>query len=302
MNRPQVVLITGASSGIGKSAAKALLSRGLIVYAAARRTERMRDLAALGARVLPLDVTDESARSACFDAIRREQGRLDVLINNAGYGCCGAIEDVPLSEAKKQLDVNLLGAMAMAQLALPLMRAQGGGRIINMASLGSRVWFPYCGWYHASKFAIEGVTHCLRMEAAPFSVRVVLIEPGAIATGWGEIAADSLIKASGHGAYAKEATHFAAQLRLLGPGDWDRPTDCPAWDVRQLAAHVLGMAEMVASLGSFVRQNALTARAGGGVDLQALHAVCGNGSLCDFLILYAHVFTSWRNCLSRNAW
>lgn len=231
MNRPQVVLITGASSGIGKSAAKALLSRGLIVYAAARRTERMRDLAALGARVLPLDVTDESARSVCFEVVRREQGRLDVLINNAGYGCCGAIEDVPLSEAKKQLDVNLLGAMAMAQLALPLMRAQGGGRIINMASLGSRVWFPYCGWYHASKFAIEGVTHCLRMEAAPFGVRVVLIEPGAIATGWGEIAADSLIKASGHGAYAKEAMHFAARLRLhYQTGKWltrpERVADC----------------------------------------------------------------------------
>jgi NAD(P)-dependent dehydrogenase (short-subunit alcohol dehydrogenase family) len=147
------------------------------------------------------------------DRIVAETGRVDVLVNNAGYGSYGAIEDVPLAEARRQFEVNVFGAARLAQLVLPHMRARRAGTIVNISSMGGKIYTPLGGWYHATKFAIEALSDCLRLETKPFGINVVVIEPGGIKTEWGEIAADRLRQASGSGAYAKQA---AAMARTLG--------------------------------------------------------------------------------------
>ncbi|AHC14085.1 oxidoreductase [Salinispira pacifica] len=198
-----VALVTGASSGIGKAAVRELLSRGITVYAGARRTERMEDIRAEGARPLGLDVTDEQSMAAAVSAIAEEAGSLDILINNAGYGTYGAVEDVTLAEARRQFDVNMFGLARLTQLALPLMRKQGSGRIINVSSMGGRIYTPLGAWYHATKHAVEGFSDCLRFELRQFGIDVSVIQPGAIQSEWESIAADSARKASGEGAYAR---------------------------------------------------------------------------------------------------
>ncbi|HWU32311.1 MAG TPA: SDR family NAD(P)-dependent oxidoreductase, partial [Marmoricola sp.] len=133
MTSSQVALVTGASSGIGEAAARGLLKQGFTVYVAARRVDRMADLGASGAHVVTLDVTDDASMIACIDQIKSEQGRLDVLVNNAGYGSYGSVEEVPLEEAKRQFEVNVFGLARLTQLALPMMREQRSGRIINVS-------------------------------------------------------------------------------------------------------------------------------------------------------------------------
>lgn len=209
----RVALVTGASSGIGEAAARQLRDAGFTVYAAARRVDRMAPLEADGIRVIDLDVTDEGSARRCVETIEREQGRLDVLVNNAGYGSYGAIEDVPLEEAQRQFDVNVFGAARLIQLVLPGMRERHEGRIINISSMGGKIHTPFGGWYHATKFALEGLSDCLRVETADFGIHVVVVEPGAIRTEWSGIAADSLESASGSGAYATAATAAAHGLR-----------------------------------------------------------------------------------------
>lgn len=208
----RVALVTGGSSGIGEATARTLAAHGFTVYAAARRTEKMASLAAAGIRVLALDVTDEDSAAQCVDTIRREQGRLDVLVNNAGYGSYGAIEDVSTDEARRQLDVNVLGLATMTRLALPLMRLQRSGTVVNISSMGGKIYTHLGGWYHATKFAVEALSDCLRLELRPFGIDVVIIEPGGIKTEWGQIAASNLRAASGSGAYAKMATAQAKSL------------------------------------------------------------------------------------------
>jgi NAD(P)-dependent dehydrogenase (short-subunit alcohol dehydrogenase family) len=145
-----------------------------------------------------------------------ETGRVDALVNNAGYGALGAIEDVPLAEARRQLDVNLFGLARLTQLVLPHMRAQRSGRIINVSSMGGKIHTPLGGWYHAAKFAVEGFSDALRLELAPFGIRVVVIEPGAIDTEWHHVALDNLLATSGGGAYAEQATAVAKVLSASG--------------------------------------------------------------------------------------
>ncbi|MFE4539351.1 oxidoreductase [Streptomyces scopuliridis] len=212
MTTTKTALVTGASSGIGEAAALKLHAAGYTVYAAARRTDRLRTLADRGIRPLGMDVTDDDSMRAGVDRIIADTGRIDVLVNNAGYGSYGAVEDVPLSEARYQFEVNVFGAMRLAQLALPHMRAQHSGAIINVTSMGGKIHTPLGGWYHGTKFALEALSDCLRMEAKPFGIDVVVIEPGGIKTEWGAIAADALRKASSDGAYVKQADAVADSL------------------------------------------------------------------------------------------
>jgi NAD(P)-dependent dehydrogenase (short-subunit alcohol dehydrogenase family) len=201
-NRP-VALITGASSGMGKDFALRLISEGYAVYGAARRVERMNDIEAAGGTVLALDVAADATMVAAIDRIIEERGRIDVLINSAGYGQYGALEDVPIEAGRRQMEVNLIGAARLTQLCLPHMRERKFGKIFNISSIGGKVALPLGGWYHASKFALEGYSDALRNEVRSFGIDVIVIEPGGIETEWGGIAAEEADRHSGNGAYAR---------------------------------------------------------------------------------------------------
>ena len=209
----KVALVTGASSGIGKETVKRLLGEGAVVYAAARRTERMSDLDALGAYVISLDITDEASTVACVERILIEHQRLDILINNAGYGSYGAVEDVPMEEARHQFEVNVFGLARLTQLTLPSMRAHGYGKIVNISSIAGKIYTPLGAWYHATKHALEGWSDALRFETQPFGIDVIIIEPGAIDTPWGGIARENLLKHSGQGPYHDLAHRVARWLQ-----------------------------------------------------------------------------------------
>ena len=209
----KTALVTGASSGIGEATALHLAELGYTVYAGARRVDRMSDLADRGIRTRPVDVTDDGSMVGLVETIIADTGRIDVLVNNAGYGLYGALEDVPMEEARRQFEVNLFGLARLIQLALPQMRAQGDGYIVNISSMGGKIWEPLGSWYHASKFAVEGLSDSLRVEVAEFGVKVVIIEPGTIRSEWSGIAADQLEAASANTPYARQARLVGAGLR-----------------------------------------------------------------------------------------
>ncbi|SFN81987.1 oxidoreductase [Mycetocola miduiensis] len=209
----RVALVTGASSGIGAETARHLAGLGFTVYAAARRVDRMSELAARGIRTVSVDVTDDASMVALIDQILAETGRIDVLVNNAGYGSYGALEDVPLDEARRQFEVNVFGLARLSQLVLPHMRAQKDGYIVNVSSMGGKIWEPLGSWYHATKFAVEGLSDSLRAEVAPFGVKVVVIEPGVIRSEWSGISADTLEATSEGSAYRSQITAMARALR-----------------------------------------------------------------------------------------
>jgi NAD(P)-dependent dehydrogenase (short-subunit alcohol dehydrogenase family) len=187
------VLITGTSSGIGRAVAERLARHpDLTVYATARRVASIADLAASGARLLALDVTDEESMAAAVKAVVAEHGHVGALVNNAGYGEYGTIEEADLDAVRRQFETNVFGLARMTQLVLPGMRAAGAGRIVNVGSMGGRIVFPVGGYYHASKYAVEALTDALRFEVAPFGVRVSLVEPGLIRTRFGETAQHTL--------------------------------------------------------------------------------------------------------------
>jgi NAD(P)-dependent dehydrogenase (short-subunit alcohol dehydrogenase family) len=214
-NSLKTALVTGASSGIGKAAAVQLTELGYTVYAGARRVERMSDLADRGIRTRPLDVTDDATMVALVEAIIAETGRIDVLVNNAGFGLYGALEDVPIEEARRQFEVNLFGLARLTQLVLPQMRAQRDGYVINVSSMGGKIWEPLGSWYHASKFAVEGLSDSLRVEVAELGIKVVIIQPGSIRSEWSGIAADQLEATSANTAYAGQAKIIGAALRAV---------------------------------------------------------------------------------------
>lgn len=215
MKSNKVILLTGASSGIGYDTAVALAQQGHKVYAAARRIDRMEPLRQYGIVPLKMDVTDEASMQKGVQALLDAEGRIDVLINNAGYGYFGAVENVPMDDARNQLEVNIFGLARLCQLVLPTMRAQHSGRIINTASVAGRAVFYYGGWYHVSKYAVESLSDALRMELKPFGIDVVIIEPGAIKTNWGIIAADHLTETSKGTAYEDTGTMMANNLRNM---------------------------------------------------------------------------------------
>ena len=179
------VLITGCSSGIGQAAALALHEAGRTVVATARNPATLSGLASRGLRTLALDVTDEASMRAAVDAA----GPIDVLVNNAGYGLYGTVEQLPMAEIRRQFETNFFGLVRLTQLVLPGMRAAGGGRILNVSSMGGRATLPGGAFYHASKYAVEALSDALRMEVARFGIHVVLIEPGPVRTPWNDVAA-----------------------------------------------------------------------------------------------------------------
>jgi NAD(P)-dependent dehydrogenase (short-subunit alcohol dehydrogenase family) len=209
----KVALVTGASSGMGKDFAKALLSEGMVVYAAARRIGQMDDLKQLGAIPLKMDVTNDEDVRAVVRTIEADHGGVDVLINNAGVSMLGAMEDFSIADARYQFEVNLFGAARMTQLVLPAMRKRQTGKIINISSLAGKVYAPLGSWYHASKHALEGWSDCLRLELAQFNIHVVIIEPGAIATEMITSMAEPMLKRSGNGPYSKTAHALANFLK-----------------------------------------------------------------------------------------
>jgi short-subunit dehydrogenase len=208
--KKKTALVTGASSGIGSATAIALAQAGFITYAAARRTDKMVGLRDHGIHVIHLDLTDEASIDQCLATIRAENGEIDVLVNNAGYGSYGAVEEVPMSEARRQFEVNVFGLATLTQKVIAHMRTQRWGRIINVSSIGGTFATPYGGWYHTTKFALEGYSAALRQELEPFDVDVVVIRPGAIATEWSGIANDSLVAVSGKGPYAQAVQTLSA--------------------------------------------------------------------------------------------
>jgi NAD(P)-dependent dehydrogenase (short-subunit alcohol dehydrogenase family) len=194
--RPGPVLITGCSSGIGRAAALSLHQAGFTVYATARRTEALADLSDRGLRALALDVTDEESMTTAVATVAAEAGPVGVLINNAGYGLYGPVEQLPMAEIRRQFETNFFGLVRLTQLVLPGMRRQGRGRILNVSSMGGRITLPGGAFYHASKYAVEALSDALRMEVAPFGIDVVLIEPGPVKTPWNDVAAGSLSSAT----------------------------------------------------------------------------------------------------------
>jgi len=208
----KVALVTGGSSGIGEATARALAAAGFTVYAAARRVERMQPLTEVGIRPFAMDVTDDASIQAGVATIIDEQGRIDVLVNNAGYGSYGALEDVPMDEARAQMEVNVFGAARLTQLVLPHMRGQRSGTIVNVTSMGGKIYTPLGAWYHATKFALEAISDCLRMEVKPFGINVVVLEPGGIRTEWPGIAAEKVRAVSSTGPYAPQGNAVAQSL------------------------------------------------------------------------------------------
>jgi NADP-dependent 3-hydroxy acid dehydrogenase YdfG len=200
----QTVLITGCSTGIGRATAERLAGAGHTVYATARKLEAIEDLKANGCHTLALDVTDESSMQAAVSAVEDAEGAVGALVNNAGYSQSGAVESVSLDNIRKQFETNVFGLIRMSQLVLPKMRERGGGRVVNLSSMGGKLTFPGGGIYHATKYAVEAISDAMRFEVGGFGVRVVLIEPGLIVTEFASAAVGSMNSGvTENGPYAK---------------------------------------------------------------------------------------------------
>lgn len=203
----ETVLITGASSGLGARTAQLLVERGYRVAGAARRVDLVEKLPG----VLParLDLTDEASIDDAVRTVEAHYGPVGILINDAGYGEFGSIEETPLSQARRQFDVNVFGLAAITQRVLPAMREAGRGRIVNVSSLAGEFSSPLGGWYHASKFAVEALSDSLRAEVRPFGIDVAVVQPGPVRTAWHDDAMRSLEASSGDGPYREMAAAVA---------------------------------------------------------------------------------------------
>ncbi|MEC3908134.1 oxidoreductase [Tamlana sp. 2201CG12-4] len=205
----KVIIITGASSGMGKDAALRLVEEGHIVYGVARRLNHMKDLEEAGGHAIKLDITNTDQVKEAVTRIIKEQGQIDVLFNNAGYAVYGSVEDVSIEDAKRQFDVNLFGLATITKAVLPYMRKQKQGTIINNSSMGGKMYTILGSWYHATKHALEGWSDCLRLELKPFNIDVVVIEPGAIRTEFGDVMNGPMLERSKGGPYEAAANTIA---------------------------------------------------------------------------------------------
>ena len=222
----RTVIITGCSTGIGRATAARLGRRDdWTVYATARKPETLAELESTGCRTLALDVTDEASMVAAVDAVKAESGRIDALINNAGYSQSGASETLDVDEVRRQFETNVFGLLRLSQLVLPTMREQRDGRIVNISSMGGKLVFPGGGAYHATKFAVEAFSDAMRFEVAGFGIKVVIIEPGLITTNFDQTAVGSMDLEAG-GPYAEfnrtvasatEDVYKGPMKRLGGP-------------------------------------------------------------------------------------
>lgn len=217
----KVVLITGCSTGIGRHLAHRLTQSGYTVVATARKVETLDELPA--ALKLPLDVTLSDSVNQAVACTLQQFGRIDVLINNAGYTMLGALEEVSDEQTQRVFDVNVFGALRMIRAVLPHMRKQRTGRIINISSIAGKLSTPVNGTYSATKFALEALSDALHLELAPFGIRVVLVEPGAIKTHFDDTAQSHaqdilLNSASPYQPLYKRSDQFAASMRQNEPG------------------------------------------------------------------------------------
>ncbi len=192
MSVSKAVLITGCSSGIGWATAERLANVGWRVYATARKVEAIAPLEESGCRLLSLDVTDDDSMVSAVEEVERREGAVGALVNNAGYSQSGAVEAVPMEKVRRQFETNVFGLVRMCQLVLPGMRRQGYGRIVNVSSMGGKLTFPGGGYYHASKHAVEAISDALRFEVEGFGVKVSVLEPGLIQTGFADAAVGSI--------------------------------------------------------------------------------------------------------------
>ncbi|WP_202935075.1 SDR family oxidoreductase [Halorussus amylolyticus] len=199
----ETVLITGCSSGIGRETALAFLQDGWEVYATARNPADIEALGEKGCNIATLDVTDEGDIERVVERMIDEEGRIDCLVNNAGYAQLGPVEDVSLESVEDQFDVNVFGPHRLARAVLPHMRERRTGRIVNVSSIAGRLSVPGMGIYSGSKFAMEGITDALRPEAAEYGIDVVLVEPGPVNTAFVERAASEIEGLDRSGAYEK---------------------------------------------------------------------------------------------------
>lgn len=203
----QVVIVTGSASGIGKATCERLIKDGYIVYGGDIETEKNKYLDQIGGHSLTVDVTKDDQVKAAVDQVLREQGKIDILFNNAGFGVMGTNEETTMEDAQKVMDVNFYGYVRMIKAVLPQMRAQKSGRIINTTSMGGKIYFPLAGIYHASKHALEGWLDVLRLEVKEFGIRVVIIEPGFINTNFYNVS----------GAYGQKYAQNTAYGHLFEP-------------------------------------------------------------------------------------
>ena len=208
-------LVTGASSGIGYATALELLRAGYTVYGVARRVDKMDAIRVAGGHVLAMDMKSEADMERVVSTIINEQGRIDVLMNNAGTGLHGSIEETPLDQARTLFEVNLFGLARLTQLVLPHMRKQGSGTIVNVSSIGGEIALPLGVWYYASKHALEAFSDTLRQEVKRFGINVVIIQPGIIKTDFENNTADELRAISGHGPYKSLAEAMAKRGETL---------------------------------------------------------------------------------------
>lgn len=190
----RVVLITGCSTGIGRATARRLAGHGWTVYATARRLDSIADLEQAGCKTLVLDVCDDASMQEAVGTIEQREGGIGALVNNAGYGQEGAFETTPMDTVRRQFETNVFGLIRLTQLVLPSMRREGWGRIVNMSSMGGKLTLPGGGFYHATKHAVEALSDALRFEVRGFGIDVVVIEPGAIKTQFGDTAIASIVE------------------------------------------------------------------------------------------------------------
>ena len=237
----QVVLITGASAGIGAGLAKVLANRyiGIRLVLAARNVEKLAHVAEqcskAGADVLtvPTDMAQVEQVQALAKTALDRFGRVDILVNNAGYGQMGPIELIPPAATQRQMQVNVLGAIALIQSLIPAMRDQGGGRIINISSLAGKIAFPFGGLYSASKFALEAVSDALRRELAPFNIRVSVIEPGPVSTEFFDVVDQEVDRT------IKDPEHSPYRIAFKKLEDLEKQTSGRAWTSEQVATVIL---------------------------------------------------------------
>jgi NAD(P)-dependent dehydrogenase (short-subunit alcohol dehydrogenase family) len=208
----KAVLVTGCSTGIGRATALLLAERGFPVYATARRLDSIADLATKGCRTLQLDVCDEASMTTAVQTIEASEGAVGVLVNNAGYGLEGAFETTPMADVRRQFDTNVFGLARLTQLVLPRMRAQRWGRIVNVSSVGGKLTLPGGAFYHATKHAVEAISDALRFELREFGIAVVVIEPGAIKTKFGDTATASIAQHA-DGPYAAFNVEVATKIK-----------------------------------------------------------------------------------------
>ncbi len=212
---PKVILITGTASGIGKATAEHLIEKGHIVYGGDIQFQKNKYLDSIGGHSIDMDVTDTAMVNAGVERIIREHGRIDVLYNNAGWGLYAPVEEAREGDLRHQMEVNLFGVNNVTRADLPHMRKQESGRILVTSSMGGKIYMPLGAWYHASKHAIEGYFDCLRLELKHFNIDVVIIEPGAINTNFGNVTSGYLEKYVDNTAYGHMVTPYVEMMKQI---------------------------------------------------------------------------------------